>query len=125
MADLQKLKAEILADGRIEDPEVEVIRRELFADGKIDREEVEFLLALRREARSVCRSFERLFFEALKQNVLADGSVDAEEAGWLRRMLFADGRFDEAEKNFLWDLRSRARDVSPEFLQLYYECMGA
>ena len=52
MADLQKLKAEILADGRIDEEEVTRIRAELYADGKIDKEEVEFLIALRNEARA-------------------------------------------------------------------------
>ncbi len=123
MADLKQLKADILADGKIEDDEVEVIRRELYADGQIDQDEVEFLIALRNEARSTCPAFERLFFEAVKQNVLTDGSVDAEEADWLRRMLFADGKIDDNEKQFLRELRSQARKVSPEFQKLYDECM--
>src|SRR3954462_15599672 len=101
MADLQKLKAEILADGRIEEQEVETIRRKLYADGQIDREEVEFLISLRNEAKSVCPAFEKLFFQALEQNVLEDGSIDATEAAWLRKMLFADGKVDDAEKQFL------------------------
>src|SRR5947207_2120956 len=47
MADLQKLKAEILADGRIDDEEVQRIKAALYADGVIDKEEVDFLIALR------------------------------------------------------------------------------
>src|SRR5207249_165445 len=77
MADLQKLKATILADGTIEDHEVAILRQELYADGKIDQEEVEFLIALRNEAREVCPSFEEFFFQAIKENVLADGVIDA------------------------------------------------
>jgi hypothetical protein len=123
MADLQKLKVQLLADGKIDDQEVEVIRRELYADGQIDREEVEFLIALRNEARSVCPAFEKLFFQAVKQNVLTDGSIDAEEAAWLRKMLFADAKIDPQEKQFLKDLKSEARQVSREFQQLYDECM--
>ena len=123
MADLKKLKEAILADGVIEDHEVETIRRELYADGKIDRDEVEFLVALRNEAREVCPAFEAFFFEAAKQNVLADGAIDAEEAEWLRRMLFADGKIDEREKKFLWELRHEAERLSPAFQQLYDECL--
>jgi hypothetical protein len=123
MADLQNLKAQILADGTIEDHEVEVIRRELYADGTIDREEVEFLIALRNEARSVCPAFEQLFFQAVKQNVLTDGSIDAEEAAWLRQMLFADGKIDAREKEFLSELKNEARRVCREFRRLYDECM--
>jgi hypothetical protein len=124
MADLQKLRADILADGRIDDDEVTRLRDELYADGKIDQDEVEFLIALRNEARSVSASFEQLFFRALKDNVLADGSIDAEEAAWLRRMLFADGTIDDNEKQFLRDLRGAARRVSPEFEALCDECLG-
>ena len=123
MADLQKLKATILADGRIEDHEVEIIRLELYADGKIDKDEVEFLIALRHDARSVCPAFEELFFEAVKQNVLADGSIDAAEADWLRRLLYADGKIEERARKFVWELRQEAERVSPEFQQLYDECM--
>ncbi len=123
MADLKQLKANILADGTIDDQEVEVIRRELYADGEIDREEVEFLISLRNEAQSTCPGFEKLFFEALKKNVLADGAIDAEEAAWLRKMLFADGKIDEGEKRFLTDLKKQAKKVGPEFQKLYEECM--
>jgi len=123
MADLKKLKAEILADGRIEDDEVERLRRELYADGKIDQEEVEFLIALRNEATSTSASFDPFFFQAIKDNVLTDGSIDADEAAWLRKMLFADGKIDDNEKQFLRQLRGEARQVSPEFQKLYDECM--
>ena len=41
----------------------------------------------------------------------------------LRRMLFADGKIDEGEKRFLADLRTNARQVSPEFQALYDECL--
>lgn len=123
MADLQKLKAQILADGTIDESEVEIIRRELYADNKIDQDEVEFLIALRNEAKRVCPAFEELFFKAIKQNVLADGYIDAPEAAWLRKMLFADGKVDENEKKFLRELRTEAAKISPEFQALYDECM--
>jgi hypothetical protein len=124
MADLKSLKANILADGVIEDHEVEVLRQELYADGKIDKEEVEFLIALRNEAQRVCPAFEEFFFEAVKQNVLADGSIDAEEADWLRRTLYADGKIDEREREFMRELRRQAERVCHEFQQLYDECMA-
>lgn len=49
MAELLKLKAQILAHGIIGDAEVEVICRELYPEGEIDREVVEFLLSIRDE----------------------------------------------------------------------------
>jgi hypothetical protein len=123
MSQLAELRSRLLADGKIDDEEVALVRKELFADGQIDRDEVEFLIAVRNEAREVCPAFEELFFTALKQNVLTDGSIDADEAAWLRKMLFADGKVDDAEKKFLQALKSEARQVSPEFQQLFDECM--
>jgi uncharacterized tellurite resistance protein B-like protein len=123
MADWKRLKAEILADGRIEDDEVARLRTELYADGQIDKDEVEFLIALRNEAIATCPAFEQLFFRALKDNVLADGSIDAEEASWLRRVVFADGKIDDRERQFLRELRREARQVSPEFQRLHDECV--
>jgi hypothetical protein len=123
VTDLNDLKTRLLADGKIDDEEVGLIRQHLYADGKIDREEVEFLIALREQAIQTCSAFEQLFFEALKQNVLSDGSIDADEAVWLRAMLFADGKIDESEKKFLKALHAEARQTSPEFQKLYDECV--
>jgi len=124
VADLNELKKRLLADDKIDEQEVELIRKELYADGKIDKEEVEFLIALREKAKEVCPAFEELFFAALKQNVLTDGSIDAEEAGWLRATLFADGKIDDNEKKFLRALRAESRQRSPEFDKLFDECVG-
>jgi len=123
MTDLNDLKKRVLADGEIDDGEVDLIAGELYADGVISREEVEFLIAVRNEANRVCPAFETLFFAALKQNVLTDGCIDADEAAWLRRMLFADGKVDENERKFLQALHTEARQVSPEFQKLFDDCV--
>jgi uncharacterized tellurite resistance protein B-like protein len=121
MSDLQKLKAEVLADGRIDEAEVARLRGELYADGVIDKEEVEFLVTLRNEATTTCPAFEDFFYRAVKDYVLADGSIDATETSWLRGLLLADGIIDERERRLLRELRSEARQVSPEFQRLYDE----
>lgn len=123
MSRFTDLKTRLLADGSIDDSEVEVIRRELYADGSIDREEADFLVALRNGAKSVCPAFQQLFFAALKQYVLADGNIDPPEANWLREVLFADGTVDDAEKQFLQQLHTQARQVCPEFQQLLDDCL--
>src|SRR5215467_4263788 len=103
MADWRKLaKAALLADGKIDDVEVKLLRKELFADGKIDADEVKFLIDLRNTAQKKAKAgnrrmnpkFEALFFKAIEANVLQDGKIDAAEARWLRGMLFADGKID-------------------------------
>lgn len=123
MATLQELKTKLLADGSIDEAEVAELRKVLYADGKIEHDEAELLVSLRNEAKSACPAFEQLFFEAITQCVLGDGSIDAEEAAWLRKALFADGKIDAGEKQFMQQLHTKARSVSPEFQKLFDECM--
>jgi uncharacterized membrane protein YebE (DUF533 family) len=133
MADWRKLAvAALLADGKIDDTEVKVLKKELWEDGKIDREEVQFLVELRNAAQKKAKArkeevnpkFEALFFKAIEENVLADGTIDAQEAGWLREMLFADRKIDANEKKFLAKIKKAAKSTSPEFEKLYQECMA-
>jgi uncharacterized membrane protein YebE (DUF533 family) len=130
MADWRKLaKAALLADGTIDDAEVKVLRKELFADGKIDPDEAAFLIDLRNTAQKKAKAgvnpkFETFFFKALETNVLKDGKIDAKEAAWLQSMLFADGKVDANEKKFLARIKKSAKKTSPEFDQLYTQCMA-
>ena len=134
MADFRKLALEaILADGKIDDAEVKVLQREFWADDKIDAKEVEFLIELRNSAQKKAKAkkeevnpkFETLFFKAIEQNVLRDGKVSAKEANWLRKMLFADGKIDDNEKKFLNRVKKSATKTSPEFDQLFQECVAS
>ena len=133
MADWQKLSVQlVLADGVIDDDEVKILKKELWADRHIDKEEVAFLIELRNTAQKRAKAknkrmnakFEKLFFDAIAENVLRDGKIDAAEARWLRKMLFADGVIDANEKKFLGRLKKGARRTSPEFDRLYKECMA-
>src|SRR6516165_7448811 len=133
MADWRKLALEaILADGKIDDAEVRVLQKEFWADGKIDAKEVEFLIELRNIAQKKAKAkkeevnpkFEALFFKAIEQNVLRDGRITAKEAGWLRRMLFADKKIDDNEKKFLTRIKKAATKTSPDFDQLCQECLA-
>ena len=130
MADWRKLAvAALLADGVIDETEVKVLRKELWADGKIDRDEVEFLIELRNAAQKKAKggtlspAFETMFFKAIQDNVLEDGVITGKEAGWLRKMLYADKKIDENEKRFLKKLKNQAHKTSPAFDALYNECL--
>jgi hypothetical protein len=130
MADWRKVAiAAILADGKIDDDEVKVLRKELYADGKIDKEEVKFLIELRNVAQKKAKggeinaNFEKLFFKAIEDNVLEDGRIDAAEAAWLRKMLYADKKIDDNEKKFLTALKKKATKTSPAFDKLCEECL--
>lgn len=124
MADLEALKAKVLEDGVIDDEEARSLREVVFADGVIDKDEVEALAQIRTQAKSVSDSFENLFFEAVRKNVLQDGTIDTEEAAWLRKALFADGKIDDRERQLLRDLKDGAKQLSPEFEALCRECLG-
>jgi uncharacterized membrane protein YebE (DUF533 family) len=133
MADWRKVAvAALLADGKIDDTEVKVLKKELWEDGKIDQDEVKFLVELRNAAQKKAKArkeevnpkFEALFFKAIEENVLADGTIDAQEAAWLRAMLFADRKIDANEKKFLAKIKKAAKSTSPQFEQLYQECMA-
>jgi uncharacterized tellurite resistance protein B-like protein len=131
MAEWRKLaQAALLADGKVDDTEVKVIKKFLWADGKIDNEEVKFLIELRNEAQKKAKArkeeltpaFNKMFFGAIRENVLKDGNIDANEAKWLREMLFADGKIDADEWAFMQDLNKKAKSKHADFDKLYKEC---
>src|SRR6185503_6171151 len=98
MADWKKLaKAALLADGRIDTKEVEIIRKEILADGRVDKAELEFLADLRKSATSTVRVFTELFIRAVKSRMLEDGVISDQEAKWLRKTIFADKQVDDDE----------------------------
>jgi len=124
MAEWKKVaRRALLSDGRIDLKETTIIREEIFADDRVDKSELEFLFSLRKEAESCVQAFNDLFFAAVKKHMLSDGAISAAEAKWLRKMIFADGSIDEDEKKLMQALKQEARDLSPEFNQLYDECM--
>ena len=124
MTDFRVLKKSILANGKVDGHEVDLLHQILYADGVIDRKEAEFLVDLHKRVERVSPAFEKFFFTAIKQYVLNDGAIDAEEARWLRRIIFADGRVDEREKKLLRELKGEARSICPEFEALFKDCMN-
>lgn len=124
--------AAFLADGKVDDNEIKVLRKELWKDGKITVDEIKFLVELRNAAQKKARArkeslspkFEALFFKAVEENLLRDGKVSASEARWLRELLFADGKIDAGEARFMQKVKKTAKSTSPEFNTLYDECMA-
>ncbi len=122
-ANLRQLQETILANGKIDSPELEALRRELYAGGKVDRRAADFLVELHKRVQRPTPAFEHFFYQAIKDHVLADGRVGAGEVAWLRQMLFADGKIADAERKFLHELKGEARQAGPEFEALFKECM--
>jgi len=123
MLNLRQIEQDILAIGKIDGPELEVLRRQLYVGGKIDRRGADFLIELHKRVQHRTPAFERFFYQAIKDHIRAHGRVDAEEAAWLRQMLFADGKIDDEERKFLHELRGEAEQVSREFEVLFEESM--
>lgn len=123
MLKLRQIEQEILATGKIDGPELEVLRRQLYVDDKIDRQKADFLVELYKRGQHKTPAFEQFFYQAIKDHILADGRIDAEEAAWLRQMLFADGKLKDEERKFLHELKGEAKDVSREFEALFAQCM--
>lgn len=123
MQSLREIEHAILANGRVDGPELEALRRQLYAGGKIGRREADFLVTLHKRVQHRTPAFERFFYQAVKDHILAHGRIDAEEAAWLRRMVFTDGKLDDEERKFLHELKGEAREVGPEFDALFAEAM--
>jgi hypothetical protein len=114
---------DLLANGRIEGHEVEVLRQELYADGKIDRQEADFLVEMHKRVQRRSPGFEEFFYQAVKDHVLTDGNIRAEEANWLRQMLYQDDEVGDPERKFLQQLQGEAKQASPEFQELCKTCL--
>ena len=96
------------------------LRVDILANGKIDRKEADFLVELHKRVQRVPSAFEQFFYQAIKDHILADGAIGAEETSWLRTMLL---KVSDLEKKFLHQLKGEARQVSPEFQAMYEECL--
>lgn len=121
MLDLRENEQTILATGRVDATETEVLRSQLYVSGKIKRREADFLVELHKRVQHRTPGFEKFFYQAIKDHILAHGRIDAEETAWLRRMLFADGKIDEEGRTFLHELKGKAKHVSREFEILFEE----
>jgi uncharacterized tellurite resistance protein B-like protein len=123
MVHLRQIEQHILATGKVDGPELEMLRRELYAHGKIERPEADFLVELHKRVQHSTPAFEQFFYQAIKDHILAHGRIDAEEALWLRRMLFADGKIEDEERKFLHELKGEAKQCSREFEELFGQSM--
>jgi uncharacterized tellurite resistance protein B-like protein len=123
MPTFRELADRVLANGRVEGHDLEVLRHALYADGKINRKEADFLVELYKRAQYHTHAFEQFYYRAIKDHVLANGRVSAGEAAWLREVLFADGTIADEERRFLRQLKGEAKEMSPEFEALFREAM--
>ena len=123
MLEWRQIEHDILANGKVDSNELQVLRRQLYGGGTIGRREADFLVELYKRVQHRTPAFERFFYQAVKDHILADGRIGAEEAAWLRQLLFADGKLKNEERRLLHELNGEAGQVSREFKVLFEESM--
>jgi hypothetical protein len=123
MQDLRQIEQKILANGKVDHAELEVLHRALYIGGKVHRREADFLVELHKRVQHLTPAFEHLFYQAIKDHILVNGRIDAEETAWLRRKLFTDGKMEDEKRKFLHELKGEAKQVSHEFEVLFKESM--
>lgn len=116
------VKSLILADGRVNEVEAELLDRACHQAEHITRELMELLLHLKRQANWVHPKFDALLFRVLQGVMLRDGIIHDSEASWLRQLLLRDEQIVEEELVFVSRLQHDAKRVGPEFTKLYQEC---
>jgi uncharacterized tellurite resistance protein B-like protein len=124
MSNLKELKKSILADGVIDEQEVNQLREVLYADGVIDKEEAEFLFELNDavSGKENHASWATLFVDAITSFLLEDetspGEVDEDEAKWLIAKIQGDGNLDKIESALLQNLKAKAKKLPQSLLNL-------
>ena len=125
MLQLRQIEHDILANGRVDGPELEALRRQLYAGSKIERREADFLVELHKRVEHRTPAFEQFYYRAIKDHILAHGRINTEETSWLRQMLSANGTIHDEERKFLHELKGEANQACPEFEALFEKCMKA
>jgi len=75
------------------------------------------LRIIRRRQRSL-PVLRRVVFPVLKEVLPEDGQIGLDEQFYLLKMLYWDGTVRDSEKQFLRELKSEAKTITPEFEQL-------
>ncbi len=123
MPNLREIEERLLAEGRVNEHGVELLRQVLDANGRINREKADFLVELHKRMPHRTPAFDRFFYQAIKDSVLATGRIGPKKTEWLRQMLFDKGKIEDEERKLLHQLKGEAQEVSPEFEALYRENM--
>lgn len=121
MADLAKLRKDIVADGKFQKSDVELIRAAMFDEEGMTKEKGDFLFEIKDTIKkeSLSRDFEKVFVEAISTLLLEDevspGEIDEAEAKWLRAKIQHNGHQDKVDRALLKNLRAKSINY-PEIL---------
>ena len=125
MSTFHEFVSALLADKKIDESEVPLIREYLYKDGRLDLDDVKLLVELYCGATDYCGAFEDLFFSVLEEVFLADGEIQPSEQFYLLKMLYSDREIRDREKDFLLRLKETASQTTPEFEALCHEAFQA
>lgn len=121
MEQLNQLKRTIVADGRLSNDDVNLLRTSLLGGEGITREKACFLFDFKDMLRKehVSSEFKDMFVEVFIKYLLEDeespGEIDETEAKWLRAKMQAKGYLDNVDEMLLNNLRMRSINY-PEIL---------
>jgi hypothetical protein len=104
-----------LADGKVDDADVQQLLELMSADDKLDLDDVKLLVELYCGTSRRCAAFDDLFFAVLEEVMLQDGEVKLSEQFYLLKMLYSDREVCDNERDFLRKLKSRSTRRSPAF----------
>jgi hypothetical protein len=123
MLEMRKIEQDILATGKVDTRDLELLRQRVYVEGKVGRPEADFLVGLHKRLQHRTPSFDQFVYRAIKDHLVADGRIDASGAAWLRQLVLADGKIDDEERKLLHEIRGEARQMCHEFEDLFAECM--
>lgn len=121
MAELAKLRKEIVSDGLLKSSDIEKLREALFDDEGMTKEKGDFLFNLKDtlEKDKISKEFTNFFVEAITALLLEDetspGEIDESEAKWLRAKIQHNGHQDALDRKLLKNLRTKSINF-PEIL---------
>jgi len=127
--ELQALKTEVLADGKVDADEVAKLNTIIFADGRVDRAEADVLFEINDKVSGAENDagWDELFIKGVSEHVLSDekspGEIDEGEADYLISKVMSDGTVDELEKKLLTNIKAKATKVH-EKLQAKFTELG-
>ncbi len=124
MNKFKELKESILADGVIDEQEVQQLREIIYADGNVDKEEADFLFELNDAVSGAENhsSWELFFVKAISAFLLDDpnspGELDNDEVNWLLEKVQGDGKLDNIEYSLLMNLKSKVTEFPQALINI-------
>lgn len=120
--ELNDLRKHILADGKIDLRDVDLLREVLNLDEGLNQLKADFLIDLKNSVNhdKLTPEFKQLFVDALTAYLLNDetspGEIDDSEARWLRGKIQSTGKTDDFDRALLDNLKHRSINF-PKILQ--------